>query len=420
MENNEFDRLLREKFKKESLKERPDDWALLSSKLSVVAKRKGFPVIKLAAAVLLLLGLSAGIAFLWHHDSGKVNQPELAAKGNNHRQPPSEFLEKSKENHLPVTEGEQSNSAQALVAAKKSTQFNISREKLIDSKSKTKDLLVQQGNATQQRHSEVSKGNLVAISPNYSQDNFSQTSPENSKAENRITGKEDHQKSVLDETSLLDFAQSHRGASTEMATAMDFQSATSSVNRSTSVALGGGMNYGALNTGYALGVSARQSLSKHLFVEGTVSFLYNNQASKASSYPGAPTTPSRPSSYAYSNIKAPSVGMISDFYFIQVNPSFGYQINKFLAFSVGADLQQRIASMSQNGTAVFTPSTDPKIIPKLDLGFTGKTEFLISPKIEAGLLYRNGLNNFLDPQRQFPYLNRRYLQVQLKYNFLLK
>lgn len=418
MDNKDFDRLLREKFSNETLKERADGWQQLSERLGGAQKRRPmFLVLRVAAALLFLVGLSSGILFLWNRQEPKpTNLPTVVSNSSTNEvklkedNPVQSKKEKSKaqinkQQLLQHEEGEeknvQSRNTQQLVRGNDFQHTNESNS--FEDNQKTKlpssaisfssepDELNKEKKEAIQKVEEV----VVPVSPKY----------DIAKSENI-----NQQKSLL-APNLEGDKKTLYGDSQEPV--------SSQTGKGSVVSLGGGMNYGSLNAGYTLGLSARRSIGKHFFVEGSVAFLYNNQAPNTSNYPGPPTMPSRPSSFAPNNLQAPSMKLVSDFYYVQVNPSFGYQVNRLLALSAGVDLQQRIANMSQNGTAVFAPSTDPQIIPQLDFGVTGKTEFFISPKVEAGVLYRNGLNNLVQPKDVHPFLNRRYIQVQLKYNFLL-
>ncbi|HEY0297903.1 MAG TPA: hypothetical protein VGB84_01665, partial [Arachidicoccus sp.] len=92
---------------------------------------------------------------------------------------------------------------------------------------------------------------------------------------------------------------------------------------------------------------------------------------------------------------------------------FGYQIEDKVALSVGGDFQQMVGNKDE----VVQPQNDnTKIFPTLDVGLTTKTEFSIMPNLQAGLVYREGLNNLIKGGDNGSYVNRRYLQVQFKYN----
>lgn len=418
MENKEFDRLLREKFEKESLRLPASGWTELSPKLSTAVKKKPLSFLKIAAALLFLLGLSAGLAFLWNNRTSSLDSSKSLAL--NPREKVSESSGSKPQNQLAALSATGEGRVVSGNRKQVARHSDVGQEQHLQNKA-GRDLAILRQTAssslpvTKQETSIVEKGKITAADkPAGSQSGVVDSQGDLVAASSQKEKAEEYRKSF---SSSVLLPQEQEGLSRSTG---DEMLPFDNKGRETSLALGGGMNYGALNAGYSIGLSARRSLGKHLFIEGAIAFLYNSDAPNTTNYPGPPTTPSRPSSYNPSKAKSPSMGLISDFYFLQVNPSLGYQVNKLLAFSVGADLQQRIASMSQNGTAVFTPGSNPRIIPQLDLGFTGKTEFFISPKIEAGLLFRNGLNNFFDSQTTHPYLNRRYFQLQLKYNFLLK
>lgn len=419
MDNKDFDRLLREKFAKEPLREREDGWPQLSERLSNAGKRRPlFVILRVAAALLFLVGLSGGVLFLWNRQivtpkdfssassSGKVN------------------VEGKIKDLVPATDKPQDihNAISQKSNVKQTNPENNGQEKAEQSWAQKGILSINKGIAP-----DATQNSKILATDSISKvdgSSYAAAETRQNQAEKGNVVVAPQQKDVMQSSQKLNFSNplgaSERDERGNAPYAKSSATTTSQQAHNTAIALGGGMNYGSLNAGYALGVSARHALGKHFFVEGSVAFLYHNQTPNTSNYPGPPTMPSRPASYAPNNPQPPSMKLVSDFYYVQVNPSFGYQVNSLLALSAGIDLQQRIASLSsQNGTAVFTPSTDPRIIPQLDFGLTGKTEFFISPKIEVGALYRNGLNNLVQTKDVHPFLNRRYIQVQLKYNFLL-
>jgi hypothetical protein len=181
----------------------------------------------------------------------------------------------------------------------------------------------------------------------------------------------------------------------------------------TNVALGGGVNYGNLNTGYNGAVTVKRKISRDFFVDGTVGMMYNNNANNVAVNNGpafASNLASKPSS---TTISSPALAPIQRLYYVQFNPSFGYQIEDKVALSVGGDFQQMVGNKDE----VVQPQNDnTKIFPTLDVGLTTKTEFSIMPNLQAGLVYREGLNNLIKGGDNGSYVNRRYLQVQFKYN----
>lgn len=186
----------------------------------------------------------------------------------------------------------------------------------------------------------------------------------------------------------------------------------------TSIAVAGGVNYGNLNTGYSAGVSVRRKVAGDFFVDGTVAMMYNNNASNVVNYSGPPATndnslAARPAAGKMS-VSSPAIEPTQNLYYVQFNPSFGYQIEKHVALSVGGDFQQMVRK-KEGEEKVQLISNNAKLFPNFDVGLTTKSEFSITPNIQAGLLYREGLNNLLKSEGS-KYVNRRYVQVQFKYN----
>jgi hypothetical protein len=185
----------------------------------------------------------------------------------------------------------------------------------------------------------------------------------------------------------------------------------------TSISVGGGVNYGNLNTGYSAGVSIRRKVAGDFFVDGTVAMMYNNNATNVAINNGPSLSDNggaaaRPASFNETPLASPALDPIQKLYYVQFNPSIGYQIEKHVALSVGGDFQQMLNKKEE---IVQPESNNSKLFPNFDVGLTTKSEFSITPNIQAGLMYREGLNNLLKNDGT-KYVNRRYIQVQFKYN----
>lgn len=192
---------------------------------------------------------------------------------------------------------------------------------------------------------------------------------------------------------------------------------TSNKNAKTSISVAGGVNYGNLNTGYTAGVSVRRKVAGDFFVDGTVAMMYNNNASNVAINNGPSLSDNggaaaRPASFNETPLASPALDPIQKLYYVQFNPSIGYQIEKHVALSVGGDFQQMLNKKEE---IVQPESNNSKVFPNFDVGLTTKSEFSITPNIQAGLLYREGLNNLIKNDGS-KYVNRRYIQVQFKYN----
>lgn len=404
MDNKEFDQILKARFTNQTLQEQGDSWQKLSAMLPAAPKkRRALTYWKIAASVLLLLGLGAGFSVLFQKQNKNAYPSPLETTGNQN------ILRATEANHS-SKEGDHPSSNQELA----STSALISRTKKNIAGTNTTNASTLPGSyPTKDRN----KPDIATATPAIPQakDNISSRQPVSG-----VNGKTE-QNSLLTNLQPRD----HQVAKTALHEAVPATSISSTENtfnpgthRATAIAFGGGMNYGVLNTGYNVNISAKHALNKHIFVESSIAFLYNSQAEKSSFYAAQNFSPTRPAPGQVSASKTTNPAA-SNFYYLSVNPTMGYQINKIIALSAGPDLQQRIAALGQNGTSIYTPGSDPRIVPQLDLGFTGKADFLISPKIETSILFRNGLSNLLKKPDLHPYLNRRYIQVQLNYNFLL-
>ena len=179
----------------------------------------------------------------------------------------------------------------------------------------------------------------------------------------------------------------------------------------THVSITGGMNYGSLNTGYVAGINARQKVGGKLYVEGDLGIV-SNQVNQST------VTSAQYNTFGAGLAGKSSVSNVvtqtpSNFLYVQFNPSLGYQVHKKVSLSLGADLQRLLDQNDNLKTLVYT-SDEMKLIPGLDVGLTGKTEYAVTKKLKAGVLYREGINNLVNGGGD-EYLDRRYLQVQLKF-----
>jgi hypothetical protein len=172
--------------------------------------------------------------------------------------------------------------------------------------------------------------------------------------------------------------------------------------------LAGGINQGSLNTGYALGVSARTRLGSKFYLEGDLAYNTNGNTSIST----------RETDIGSSSISPQKVmvSSVSNFSYLQFSPSVGYQLTRKLSFSLGGDIQKLISS--QDREIFIGDAGREKQVPGLDYGVTGKAEVRLSKRLTAGLLYREGINNIV--RGNASYFDRRYLQVQLKFRVIGK
>jgi len=190
-------------------------------------------------------------------------------------------------------------------------------------------------------------------------------------------------------------------------------------SRKVNISLAGGVNYGSANQGYLLGASARKNLGDKLYVEGDIAYTNSSTQRTVSTY-SAPTSTVNgvfsPAPTISSKENASSLN------YLQLSPGAGYHIHKKIAVGVAADLQRLLQNNAPTtSSTVMTngiSSETGKIMPELDYGFIGKTEYSVSSRLKAGLQYREGLNNFLSNTNK--YFDRNYFQVQVKYSLFNK
>lgn len=397
MDKHSFERLIKEKIQRESLRATPPDWEKISARLPEKSGRKIVfflsPAFKIAAAILLLVGLGIGGVFLFKNTT-TADQPAIVEQKPIIQDNENPITQKQNNNLLaneapsvPNTKNNTTHHTTPIASTQKSTVNTSGRQEV----SKVEESLPSQNPTSLFNEKEYKSV------PSITKQGF------NSSEQSLITGGYQLQK---DPPGYL-----HQTSSDNHFYSNDKQ------DQNTSLLFEGGMNYGSLNGGYNLGVGVKQKITKGLFFEGSVGLLYNNQPGDVTSFNKPSTRAGRSSANGAS--QTPTISSVYDFYYVRVNPAIGYRISDFMSVSAGADFQQRVGGAAFTSTTILSVNTDPKIIPKLDVGLTAKTDFTLTEQIEAGLLYRNGVNNIVQPGNVYPYLDKRYIQVQLKYNLPL-
>ena len=220
----------------------------------------------------------------------------------------------------------------------------------------------------------------------------------------------------------------------------------------TIISVTGGVNYGAANSGYAMGFTAHQKLGSNVFIEGDIAFV-NNMSGKKNSYipegtPSTITTTSttagtlggaanannatggkssgvgaKPSNNSLTKDDAMPVttttmvqGNHYNMFYAQVTPTIGYNVFKNMSLSGGADVQRLL--QGDKLMTITENAEDAKHLPSYDLGFVGKTEYAITKQVKATVYYRHGLNNAVSGTDK--YIDRNYVQIQLKFSILNK
>lgn len=180
-------------------------------------------------------------------------------------------------------------------------------------------------------------------------------------------------------------------------------------NKNMYYGVSGAYNYGNLNEGGAVAVNTRKNLNNRFFVDGSVGLVVNNSSPMQGNFNGDFITyKTNPQSISTKNRTNNLFTNSNTFYFVQVNPSIGVNVGKSLDISVGPDYQQMVSNMDAD-VVMFKTS---KLLPRYDMGVTGKAEVKIAPNLKAGVLYREGLTPIIANDNNIS--SRRYLQLQLK------
>lgn len=189
--------------------------------------------------------------------------------------------------------------------------------------------------------------------------------------------------------------------------------------KKTSLSLAGAYNRGSNNLGYMVGVNTRRSLGGKLYLEGDVAFASaRNDLETYDIDRNSLDAPTKKVLLTSGNSPKALVGseLSKDLYYLQVTPVVGYQVMKNLSFGAGADVQRLFQSGDKTKFVVDKDANAVKTAPTLDYGLVGKTEYTLFRSLKAGVQYRYGLNEVLAPGKD--YINRSYLQVQLKLGIL--
>lgn len=174
-------------------------------------------------------------------------------------------------------------------------------------------------------------------------------------------------------------------------------------NRGVNISVAGGVNYGTINTGYAVGAAAERKISNKLGIEVTVAYVGNNASAPGQNAISLFLPPN-------TNPQAkPAAEVDLPLNYLQCAPMADYSLSKKFTLAAGADLQRLL--QDHNVSVLY--NDEVKVAPIIDLGILLRTEYKISNHLKAGLSYRVGANNVFSSGTN--YLDRNYMQVQLKY-----
>jgi hypothetical protein len=202
-----------------------------------------------------------------------------------------------------------------------------------------------------------------------------------------------------------------------------------------SVMLSAGVAHGSQNSGYTAGATIRRMINDKVYIESDVAFT-TSSATQANQYMFISNTPVAVSaSGAGGHAAAARTTSVTSttpptvvtqqtatiqtsndnysMYYAQITPSIGCKIIKKLSIAAGPDFQQLLAD---NKPAVATGDRSNLQVASaasFDVGLVGKTEYSVTRNIRAGVSYRKGMNNFINPTLD-KYIDRDYLQFQIK------
>lgn len=186
----------------------------------------------------------------------------------------------------------------------------------------------------------------------------------------------------------------------------------------------GGVNYGNINSGYAVALSARHDFNDKLYIDGNMGLVYNNaNTQEVIGLPSNLTHITQSAIPVKSAMNRKSVTHMpnANTMYLQFNPQLGYKIFDFLSVSTGPDIQKmlNVGANQNNEFNYYTFNRDGTIsqLPDVDLGFNTQTEIKISEHLKAAVIYRMGVNQLLQNDLGLKYGNRNYFQFQFKYAF---
>lgn len=399
MNTNEFDRLLKEKIEQTSFAYKESDWQQLADKLPAEKSRRILPfwVTVIAASIILLAG---GYGLLRMTQQSPLPTPELPPTSlSNASQPPLASPT------LPMHESSVAPSIAVSHAPIHTTVITNANS------SSTSNKLLYPTTHEPAAEEPVSTENNIGmafqdlVSPITAP---SQLQEEQTKSPTSTAASETHP--------LLQKPTVHTQAEKlpSLAAFEDISETPQKKHHPISFHIAGGFNYGSLNAGYSATINAKRMLGDKLFLEGGLGFVQNQDIMAASM-----------STSQYNNVynnnsrgKAARVTKeVKGIYYLQMAPSFGYELWKKLSVGIGADIQ-RLLDGSQESRPVVVSEEGFKLIPIWDAGVMGKAEYTIGKSITAGIAYREGINNIVTGTDN--YYNRRYFQAQLKWKFLGK
>lgn len=177
--------------------------------------------------------------------------------------------------------------------------------------------------------------------------------------------------------------------------------------------IGGGYNFGTLDQGYAFSLTTKKDINRKWYIEGNVGVVFNDAGQNQSMFAGDFLSLKK-SMKMNTNSVTSSVGFDNpnDYIFLQFSPVIGYNISQFINIGIGPDYQQLISNLGHD-IIYFSGYGSGNLLPSRDLGLLSKADFKLNKRINAGVMYRSGINSYI--RNDINIKNRNYFQLQLNY-----
>ncbi|MDR3679055.1 MAG: hypothetical protein P4L41_03740 [Flavipsychrobacter sp.] len=369
MSNNEFDRLVAEKLKQTTFTYDPGDWDKLTVQLADARRKKRtiLFVYKASGIAASLLVCAIGISLL-------LSKKEIATTVNIPYHTTSKIAMSAPATPSTTIKTQTQN---PVISANRSKTFIVATKKT----NKTQ-LLVNVGTITNTTSSLTAAPAAMHDSGN----------------------------SAVAQTTLVEkFAQVDKKSIPQQKSvalplpAPSIQEEVAVVKKNINISVGGGVNYGTLNAGYALNAVADKRISNKMSIEVTMGYI-NNSSTTATSYGGSNYNPVN-TAHSITNTTTNTTPLN----YLQFSPVAGYNVSKKIIVGAGADLQRLLED--HETTVIYNDKE--KVAPMTDIGLLLKTDYAVTTRLKGGVSYRIGANNLLSAGNN--YIDRNYMQVQLKY-----
>jgi len=175
------------------------------------------------------------------------------------------------------------------------------------------------------------------------------------------------------------------------------------------VSLSAGLQYGNLNAGYSANIQVQHSLGARWSLEADMGFLrYGANGTQQASEADINN---------FKNLNMAGQGTVIDINtrhapinYLTAAPVVRFHLLKRWSIGAGMDIQRGL--VDQGYKSFLVDDGVLKVLPAVDFGARASLQYHLSGLFETGVLYRQGMNNLLQPGNT--YLDRHYLEIQLK------